>query len=144
MDFFSFNTWQIWLLLACIIAVLELLMLNSYYLLAVVVGAMLAGGMAWFDSSSQLQWLAFIAGTIAAAGLMYTLRSPRNKENKDDISHMIGKRVKVIEEISPRGRVVYKSVGWSAESDDVLHTGAYARIVRIHGSTLFVEKIEEK
>ncbi|MDQ6994639.1 MAG: NfeD family protein, partial [Mariprofundaceae bacterium] len=61
----------------------------------------------------------------------------------DDISHLEGKIVTIIEDVSPRGRANYKSVSWAAESDDVLHIGESARIVRIHGSTLYLEAIKE-
>ncbi|MDQ6990960.1 MAG: NfeD family protein [Mariprofundaceae bacterium] len=66
------------------------------------------------------------------------------KKNKDDISHLEGKIVTIIEDVSPRGRANYKSVSWAAESDDTLHIGESARIVRIHGSTLYLEAIKER
>ena len=145
MDIFHLTAWQTWLFVACITAILELLVLDSYYLLAVVLGALVAALAAWWEATSDIQWLAFILGTVAATLLLHKLRSPTKRDAADDISYMVGKQVQVVVEVNPRGRVVYKGVGWEAEttSNSPLPIGTIARIVRVHGSTLTVAKIEE-
>ncbi|MDQ6953762.1 MAG: NfeD family protein [Mariprofundaceae bacterium] len=143
MTVFHTDSWQVWIIITCIIAIIELTLINSYYLLAIAFAASLAGLSAWFDASMNIQWFTFILGSIIALVTMHTLRPSSIKKDKDDISHIIGKTVTIIEDVSPRGRAMYKSVGWAAESDDVLHIGESARIVRVHGSTLYLEAIKE-
>jgi len=140
---FHLDAWQVWLISACIIAIIELTLIDSYYLLAVAFAASLAGFSAWFGVSSNIQWLAFILGSVIGLIAMHSLRTSSNTKDKGDISHIIGKTVTVIEDVSPRGRVSYKSVGWAAESDDILHVGESGRIVRVHGSTLYIEATKE-
>jgi len=135
--------WQIWLISACVLLIIELTLLNSYYLLAVVFAASLAALSAWFDASINIQWLMFTLGCGLGGIILYQLRPANIKENHDDISHLEGKIVSITADVSPRGRANYKSVSWAAESDDILHVGDSARIVRIHGSTLYVEAIKE-
>jgi len=141
LDIFDANTWQIWFITACILITVELTLLNSYYLIAIAFAACLAALTAWFDGSINMQWLAFILGSIAGLIAMHTLRPSSVKKDKDDISHMEGKIVTIIADVAPRGRASYKSVDWAAESDDILLIGESARIVRIHGSTLYLARM---
>jgi len=138
---------HLWLIAACVIAVIELMLVGSYYLLAVAAGAAVVGAATIImDISLTEQWLIFALATAIAAGLMRYLRSPTKNNPPDDVSHMVGKLVSVVEAVAPRGRVIYKSVTWAAEcerSEDELAVGATARIVRVHGSTLYIEKTEE-
>ena len=133
------EVWHRWLLAACVIAAIELMLVGSYYLLALAVGAaVVAAVAAVMDLSLTAQWLVFAVATAIAALLMRFLRAPMKDKEPDDISHMVGKQVIVVETISPRGRVDYKSVTWAAESDDALEAGDTAYITRVHGSTLYV------
>jgi len=142
--FDALEAWHIWLIAGCVIAVIELLVLNSYYLLAVAAGAVMVGiASAMVATSLSMQILIFALGTALAGGLLYFLRGEKSNHEVDDISHLVGERVVVVTRIAPRGRVIYKSVSWAAESDDVLEIDASARIVRVNGSTLYVEKNKE-
>jgi len=135
------EVWHLWLLAACLIAVIELVMVGSYYLLALSAGAAVVGIVAAMtDISLAGQWLVFGLATAVAAVLMRYFRTPENDKQADDISYMVGKQVTVIDRVAPRGRVDYKSVGWAAESDDVLEVGVTALITRVDGSTLYVTK----
>lgn len=135
--------WHVWLIAASVIAVVELLLLGSYYLLAVAGGAAVTGLIASLvDMSLTVQWFVFVFATVVVAVLMRSLRAPTTKEIPDDISYMIGKQVKVLERVSPRGRVMYKSVSWAAESGEVFEVGDIACIEHVNGSTLFIEKLE--
>lgn len=137
------ETWQVWLIAASIIAVVELLMLGSYYLLAIAGGAAITGAVSSLVALSlTVQWFIFAFSTVIVAVLMRSLRSPKQKDVADDVSYMEGHLVEVVERVSPRGRVVYKSVTWAAESKDIFEVGESARIGRVNGSTLFIEKIE--
>jgi len=144
LNIFHEVVWQIWFIIACTLLIIELTLINSYYLLAIAFAASLAGLLAWFDASINMQWLAFIVGSIAGLLAMHVFRPSILKKDKDDISYMEGKTVTIIEDVSPRGRAMYKSVGWAAESDDILHIGESARIVRVHGSTLYLEAMKER
>ncbi|PCI45420.1 MAG: hypothetical protein COB41_01560 [Proteobacteria bacterium] len=137
------EVWHIWLIAASVIAVVELLLLGSYYLLAVAGGAAITGLIASLvDISLTVQWFVFIFATVIVSVLMRSLRSPATKEIPDDISYMEGKLVTVLERVSPRGRVIYKSVSWAAESAEVFEVDETARIKHVDGSTLFIEKLE--
>jgi len=133
--------WHIWLIAAVVIAIIELLLLGSYYLLAVAGGAAVVGLLSsMVEISFTAQWFVFASATVAVAVLMRFLRSPETKEVPDDISYMEGKRVKVLERVAPRGRVMYKGVSWAAESEDIFEVEEQARIKHVDGSTLFIEK----
>jgi membrane protein implicated in regulation of membrane protease activity len=137
------ETWHIWLIAASVIAVVELLLLGSYYLLAVAGGAAIVGLIsALIEISLPVQWFAFACATAVVAMVLRSFRSPRRKEVPDDISYMVGKQVEVLERISPRGRVMYKAVSWAAESSVIFEVGEVACIERVNGSTLFIKKIE--
>jgi membrane protein implicated in regulation of membrane protease activity len=139
---------HLWLIAACVIAIVELMLVGSYYLLAVAAGAAIVGIVTMsMNLSTTAQWLTFALATAVAATQMRYLRSPTKNNPPDDVSHMVGSLVSVVEAVAPRGRVAYKSVTWAAEyknSQDTLEAGASARIVRVHGSTLYIEKTEEK
>lgn len=138
------EVWHLWLLAACVIAAVELMLVGSYYLLALAVGAAIVAAVsALMELSLTAQWLAFAVATAIAALLMRFLRAPIENKEPDDISYMVGKTVTVVETISPRGRVDYKSVTWAAESDEVLEIGDTACITRVHGSTLYVTNRKE-
>jgi len=135
---------HLWLLAGCVIAVVELLLVGSYYLLALAAGAGVVGVAASMtDLSMTAQWLVFILATGVATGLLYFLRSKHADQEIDNISYMVGKQVQVVERVSPRGRVVYKTVTWEAESEDNLEEGVTALIIGVNGSTLFVAKLKE-
>jgi len=139
------EVWHLWLLAGCAIAVVELLLVGSYYLLALAAGAGVVGAVASMtDLSMTAQWLVFILATGVATGLLYFLRSNKGDSEIDNISYMVGKQVQVVEKVSPRGRVVYKTVTWEAESEDNLEVGVTALIIGVNGSTLFVAKLKEK
>ncbi len=138
------EVWHAWLLIACVIAAVELLLVGSYYLLAVAAGAMVVGSIhSMMALSVAAQWFVFTLATAVAALLMGLVRPKDGKHDVDDISYMVGKQVKVVEKVSPRGRVVYKSVTWEAESEDRLEEGVTVVIIGVNGSTLFVAKLEE-
>jgi len=142
--FDALEAWHIWLIAGCVIAVIELLVLNSYYLLAVAAGAAIVGiAASMVTTSLTIQIFIFTLGTALAGGMLYLLRDEKSNHEVDDISHLVGERVVVVARIAPRGRVIYKSVSWAAESDDVLEIDAPARVLRVNGSTLHVEKIKE-
>jgi len=143
LETWGIEIWQVWFIAASVIAVIELLLLNSYYLLAVAAGAAVAGLLTFsMGISMPMQWFVFALATMLATWLLRMLRAPAQKEIADDVSYMVGKLVQVQEKVAPRGRVVYKSVTWAAESGEVFEAGETARIERVDGSTLFIERIE--
>ena len=145
MDAWGLEAWHLWLLAASVIAIGELLLLGSYYLLAVAGGAAITGACAaLLDVSSTVQWFIFALATLLVAALMRMLRSSEKKAPADDISYMVGKQVEVLERVAPRGRVSYKSVAWYAESDAIFEVGEVACIERVDGSTLYIKKVEPK
>jgi len=143
LELWGIEVLQAWMIVASVILVIELLLLNSYYLLAVAAGAAVSGVLSFsMDISRPMQWLTFALATVLGAWLLRMFRSPEKKEVADDVSYMVGKLVQVQDRVAPRGRVLYKSVSWAAESDVVFEAGETARIGHVNGSTLFIEAIE--
>ncbi|MDX8389983.1 MAG: NfeD family protein [Mariprofundaceae bacterium] len=138
----EFAYWHGWLIAACVIAVMELLM-GSYYLLALVGASTVAGLYAWlFDASMTIQWIVFTVATVASGLLLYWFRKGDKPKDIDNISHMVGKQVQIIDTVNPRGRAIYKSVAWAAESQDLIDVGKPAVIERVDGSTLYIKEIK--
>ncbi len=138
----SLEAWHAWFIAASLIAMIELLLIASYYLLALAGGAAIVAVVtAAFTVPTSMQWFVFAIATGLMSLLLYTFRSPANKAIPDDISYMVGKRVEVLERVAPRGRVMYKAVSWAAESEDELEVGAHACIQSVHGSTLMIKKL---
>jgi len=137
------EVWHLWLIAASLIAVIELLVLSSYYLLAVAGGAAIVGFIAiLLQPSLTMQWFLFACATAVVAVVLRSFQSPIEKDIPDDISYMVVKQVEVLERVSPRGRVMYKAVSWAAESSVIVEVGEAAIIERVNGSTLFIKKLE--
>lgn len=68
----------------------------------------------------------------------------KTNEIKTNVDAMVGMIVTVIKEIRPNevGRVVVRSLDWSAISKETILVGDKARVLDIEGNKLIVEKIE--
>jgi len=115
------------------------------HLLAILGGAVaayLADGL-WHTSS----WLTagvFFAGSFATALLLGLYRRAPDVELVGvDAEQMIGRRVRVMQRIDPKGKVLYRSRLWFAESDEPIEEDAWAEIVAVRGRRLKVRPCKD-
>jgi membrane protein implicated in regulation of membrane protease activity len=116
--------WAIWLIIAGILLIAEMLT-QTFYLLWLSIGALAAAAVAWFVPDSFI--LQILAGCITALALTLftkslTKRLRMSKGFKDPIDEMIGKEGIVVEEISS-GKLGIVKIGnetWSASSKEYL------------------------
>ncbi len=135
--------WHIWLIIAFIILIVEL-MSGTYFLLALAGGAALTSVMVWWQEPSLTnQLFIFAASSAVAYLLLLSFRKDKSLVNTDGTAHMIGQQVLVVDNIKPQGRVKYKGVLWQAKSDANIAKGSYAEIISVDGSTLTVKAISD-
>jgi len=133
--------WHIWLIVAFVILIVEL-MSGTYFLLAVAGGAAITSALtAWFLPSITVQLSMFAAASVVAYLILLSFRKPKDEANSDGTTHMIGQQVQVVEAIAHQGRVRYKGVLWQAKSEQDIEQDAYAEIVAVNGSTLTVKPV---
>lgn len=115
-------------------------------------GALAAMLVAMFDGNIIVQIIAFL---IVAFGLLYATKPWSKKfidtkKESTNADRAIGELVRVIERISnldQTGRVMYNGLDWTARTEDdkiVIEQGELARVVRITGVKLIVERVEEE
>ena len=134
--------WHIWLIIAFIILIVELVS-GTYFLLALAGGAALTSLATWWiapDLTAQL--FIFAAASAATYMLLLSFRKKKEEVNTDGTTHMIGQQVQVVESIEHQGRVKYKGVLWQAKSDDTIAQGDMAEIIEVDGSTLTVKALK--
>jgi membrane protein implicated in regulation of membrane protease activity len=134
--------WHIWLIIAFLILIIEL-MSGTYFLLALAGGAALTSIVTWWitpDVTAQL-FIFAVASTITYS-LLLTFRKKKEVANTDGTTHMLGQQVQVVDHINPLGRVKYKGVLWQAKSEDNLKKGSFAEIIAVDGSTLTVKALD--
>jgi membrane protein implicated in regulation of membrane protease activity len=120
----NMGLWAIWLIIAGILLIAEMLTL-TFYLLWLGIGALVAAAAAWIVPGSIV--LQILAGCMTALALTFftktlTQRILMSKGFKDPINEMIGKQGVVVEEIAS-GKLGIVKVGnetWSASSEEYL------------------------
>ena len=115
-------------------------------------GALAAMLVAMFDGHLVVQIIAFL---IVAFGLLYATKPwskkfiDTKKENTN-ADRIIGEKVRVIERVSnidQTGRAMYNGLDWTTRTEDdniVIEQGELARVLRIAGVKLIVERVEEE
>ncbi|PCI02410.1 MAG: hypothetical protein COB79_02300 [Zetaproteobacteria bacterium] len=133
--------WHIWLIIAFILLIIEM-MSGTYFLLALAGGAAItAAFVGWQEPSLTTQLFVFAAASAVTYVLLLSFRKKKDVANSDGTTHMIGQQVEVIETIEHNGRVKYKGVLWQAKSDDTISKGDMAEIIEVDGSTLTVKAL---
>ena len=140
----SIEHWHVWLVIAFIILIVELLS-GTFFLLALAGGGLLTSLLSWLIMPSTTMELFIFAVCSGIAYMILTaFRIEKEIEITDGTTHMIGQEVKVVEAIHHRGRVNYKGVLWQAKSEDLIEADAYAQIVAVDGSTLTVKALQHQ
>lgn len=74
------------------------------------------------------------------------VKKKNNVELRTNADAMLGEKIAVLEKVGPEqlGEGKFRDVVWSLKSDQVIEKGEYAKIVRIDGNKLIVEKVVEE
>jgi membrane protein implicated in regulation of membrane protease activity len=140
--------WQVWLVAALLLFVAEMVA-PGFWLLSVAVGSVVAGLVALVVPGVLAPVLSFAAGTLLSLVgirpfLLQRARSP-SPDIKTNVEALVGRVGVVSERIDPatgRGRVVVEGEDWRGTSlmDTVLDPGTRVMVVRVEGTTLYVDK----
>jgi membrane protein implicated in regulation of membrane protease activity len=140
--------WQVWLVAALLLFVAEMLA-PGFWLLSVAVGSVVAGLVSLVVPGALIPALSFAAGTLLSlVGIRPFLlqrASSHSPDIKTNVEALVGRVGVVSERIDPgtgRGRVVVEGEDWRGTSlmDTVLEPGTRVMVVRVEGTTLYVDK----
>ncbi len=113
------------------------------HILAVLGGAVTTGVVhELYGPSLVRESLVFFGSTLALGYFLGLYRVARGTELVGETQHMIGSKVRVMEPINPKGKILYHSKLWVAESDEFIDEGEWAEILSVHGRKLRVRKCE--
>ena len=140
--------WQGWLIAALLLFVAEMLA-PGFWLLSVAVGCVVAGLVSLVVPGFLAPAVSFsVATLLSLVGIRpFLLQHVRSssREIKTNVDALLGRVGVVSERIDPgsgRGRIVVEGEDWRAASlmDTTLEQGARVIVVRVEGTTLFVDK----
>jgi len=136
--------WAIWLIVAGLLLILEMLTL-TFYLLWIGIGALAAALVAYlapesFPLQAAVGCVVALALTFLTKRLVSRLRSSRGF--RDAIDDLVGKQGVVVEDVGP-GKPGIVKVGtdlWSATASETLHQGEHVVVVQRGNAVLEVRK----
>jgi len=140
--------WQGWLIAALLLFVAEMLA-PGFWLLSVAAGCVVAGLVSLVVPGFLAPAVSFsVATLLSLVGIRpFLLQHVRSssREIKTNVDALLGRVGVVSERIDPgsgRGRIVVEGEDWRAASlmDTTLEQGARVIVVRVEGTTLFVDK----
>ncbi|MBR1653397.1 MAG: NfeD family protein [Clostridia bacterium] len=142
--------WQIWLIIAILFFILEM-MGPGFLLFWVGVGALIAMVVSFFIDNIAIQIGVF---TISSIALLFCTRPFANKFAKTDntvtnAKSVIGKKgivTKQINSLKGTGQIKVGGESWTAKSsnEDIIEEGAQVTILDINGVKAIVEKTKDK
>lgn len=143
------ETWRwIWLALAGALALGELGLPGTFFLLSFAIGAAAAAVAAFLDASLAVQWGLFVVGSGAALALLVPfgrrLARQEGDEAQEGATRWVGRVGIVLEEIpgDPHGtgRVRVERDEWRAETDasESIVAGTQVEVLSVRGTRLVV------
>ncbi|SDD72270.1 Membrane protein implicated in regulation of membrane protease activity [Paenibacillus sp. UNCCL117] len=136
--------WAIWLIIAGVLLIAEMMTL-TFYLLWIAVGAAVAAAMAWLWPGLVI-WQVF-AGCIVVLVLTIftkpiTRRFRSSGSYRDAVDELVGKTGVVLEPIEPgaQGLVRVGSEMWSARAEERIAEGETVTVQARSSTHLFVQK----
>jgi membrane protein implicated in regulation of membrane protease activity len=142
------HEWQVWFIAALLLFVAEMIA-PGFWLLSVAVGAIAAGVVSLVLPGVVAPAVSFVAGTLLSlVGVRpFLLRylHPAGREIRTNVDALAGKVGIVSARIDPatgKGRVVVEGEDWRAAAlmDAPLEPGTRVMVVRVEGTTLYVDK----
>ena len=139
--------WQIWLLLAGLFFIGEMITVG-FLIFWLGIGALLAMVVSLFTSNIIIQTAVFVISSIILilATKPFVKRFVDVKKTNTNVFSIIGKKALVIKEIDPinaKGQIKVNSEIWSAESEngEKIEEGSEVEIIRINGVKAIVKKV---
>lgn len=143
------ETWRwIWLALAGALALGELGLPGTFFLLSFAIGAAAATVVAFLDGSLAVQWLLFVLGSGASLALLVPLgrrlAQHEGDEAQEGATRWVGRLGIVLEEIPAdphgTGRVRVERDEWRAETDgtESIAAGTQVEVLSVRGTRLVV------
>lgn len=136
--------WAIWMIVAALLAVGEVATLG-FFLGPIAIAALLAVLVALAGGSPELQFIAFIAGSIASLAVVRPIARAHLKQPaqlRTGAAALVGSRAVVLERVdADRGSVKIGGEVWTArayDEDEVMEPGARVEVLKIDGATALV------
>ena len=136
--------WIVWLIVAAVLGVAELVTF-TFALGLIAVGACVAAAAAAFDLGLPFQLLAFVIASVAGLGVVLPIARRHIKQPpllRTGPAALVGRPAHVLEEVNGRGgRVRIGGEVWSARSYDetlVIPVGRTVDVMQIEGATALV------
>jgi membrane protein implicated in regulation of membrane protease activity len=145
------ESWSwLWLVAAVVFAVGELATPGSFILLPFAIGAVLAGGLAFLDVPPAVQWLGFVAASMATLAAFRPLSRRLDLQTNDDgigSRRLLGQQAKVVTAIPGDGELGLVMVGretWRAESTTggPIASGVPVRVADVRGTRVVVAPMD--
>jgi membrane protein implicated in regulation of membrane protease activity len=140
----AMNGWLIWLILAAVLGIAELLTLTLAFAL-IAVAAVAAAAVAAADGALPLQLLAFVLTAGAGLGLVRPFAMRHIKQPpplRTGVAALVGRKAIVVEEVTGHnGRVRIDGELWSSRAYDdslVIPVGSTVDVLQIEGATALV------
>jgi membrane protein implicated in regulation of membrane protease activity len=142
------HLWVVWLIVAAVLGVAELLT-TTLALALVSVGALAAAGVSALGGNAGMQLLAFVVVSLAGITLIRPLglkRLQRHPTLRTGTAALVGKTGLVLDDVGPHGgRIRIGGEEWSARPYDemsVIPSGSTVDILQIKGATALVHPRE--
>lgn len=137
-----------WIILFLVLVLIELATVNLVSIWFAI-GALGAFVTSFFTDSVLLQLLLFVVISVVSLVLTFPIvRKFKSKEKivPTNLDRVIGKEAEVVKAIQPNhyGEVEIFGTTWTAASKDTLQVGEKARIKKMEGVKLIVEKEENE
>lgn len=144
-----FEPWQIWLMLAILLLIVEIFT-TTFLTASLAVGCLAVGIVSYLGFDINYQLIVFSIGSIVAFFgarpfmIKYAYRNGENvKTNMDALIGQIGRVNETIDPASGRGRVIVSGDDWKAESlhNQSIKKGDKIRVIKVQSTTLIVEVV---
>jgi membrane protein implicated in regulation of membrane protease activity len=136
--------WIIWLIVAAVLGVAEL-MTTTFALGIIAVGALVAAGVGALGLGLPFQLLAFVVASAAGLGFVLPVARRHIKQPpllKTGPAALVGRSARVLEEVTEHGgRVRIGGEEWSARAYDeslIIPVGRVVDVMQIEGATALV------
>lgn len=143
------EVWLIWLIIAAIFAVGEILT-EGFFLAWFAIGAAVASGVAFLGLGTPWQWGLFlvVSGMLVLVSRRFAERFTGTQPPGIGADRYVGKIGVILEEVDNlknTGRVRIDKEEWRADSgtDEVLPEGIWVKVTGLDGTHLVVEPLEE-
>ena len=149
MDMDSPETWQwIWLTAAVALALGELVVPGTFFMVSFAIGAALAALASFLGASVLVGWICFVGGTALALAVLVPVGRRLNREMGDEsvgATRLLNQRAVVLQEIPAgphaTGIVRIEREEWRAEhaGDTAVPAGAEVRVLGVNGTRVVVQ-----